>query len=359
MKDSIKNNPRKKVIVAAAAVLFVLLLCLILSQVGANAGKDEGREGFLQPIPEAEESSGPETKTDGYRSGSRIDEYWESLGVTEETLSTSEPEGDTVTKDPRHPGSISVEDLFGDCEQEIPEKPAPKPRSSGGGGSGGGSSRASASAHKPEARDDKTVTAPSDDPATQVHVEKPQVQVKRTGAISSLDEDVASDLGNGFSTLDGTDRWVSGESGKPYRCMFTRDEKVRSGQRVTVRLMEDLIIGGVHVPKNTHIQGVCNISDRMELSFSSIDMGGKIVSFSFQAYDTDGGRGIYCSDISKTTQEVTNQGLSTITSTLNSRLGRVARDAAAVGASIARSKSGEVTVSIPAGYTFYIVEEKR
>ena len=89
MKESIKNNPRKKALLAAAAVIIVLLLCFILAQVG-NAMKEKGgTESFHQPIPPAEETAGPETKTDGYRASSQIEDYWESLGVTEETLSTS------------------------------------------------------------------------------------------------------------------------------------------------------------------------------------------------------------------------------------------------------------------------------
>jgi hypothetical protein len=50
--------------------------------------------------------------------------------------------------------------------------------------------------------------------------------------------------------------------------------------------------------------------------------------------------------------------VATASTTLNSRLGRVARDAASVGASIVRNKAGEATVSVPAGYTFYIMEER-
>ena len=88
-------------------------------------------------------------------------------------------------------------------------------------------------------------------------------------------------------------------------------------------------------------------------------MGGRILSFHFEAYDTDGGKGIYCSDLSDAAKKASDQGLSTISSTLSSRLGRVARDAATVGASIIRNKAGEVTVSVPAGYTFYIIEETR
>ena len=243
---------------------------------------------------------------------------------------------------------MEVDDIFGDYRNA----PAPEPAHKQSRGSGKGQ-------RSSPAKESTAQTEPAGQAAATEEAPKPRAQVKRSGAVSSLDEDVSGDLGNGFSTLDGTDRWVGGEAGKPYRCMFTRDEKVKSGQRITVRLLEDLVIGTTHVPRNTHLQGLVNISDRMEVSITSLDMGGKILTFHFEAFDTDGGKGIYCSDLSKTKKEVTEQGLATVTSTLNSRLGRVARDAASVGASIVRNKAGEATVTVPAGYTFYIIEEIR
>lgn len=243
---------------------------------------------------------------------------------------------------------MEVDDIFGDYRNA----PAPEPAHKQSRGSGKGQ-------RSSPAKESTAETRPASQASVTEEAPKPRAQVKRSGAVSSLDEDVSGDLGNGFSTLDGTDRWVGGEAGKPYRCMFTRDEKVKSGQRITVRLLEDLVIGTTHVPRNTHLQGLVNISDRMEVSITSLDMGGKILTFHFEAFDTDGGKGIYCSDLSKTKKEVTEQGLATVTSTLNSRLGRVARDAASVGASIVRNKAGEATVTVPAGYTFYIIEEIR
>ena len=141
--------------------------------------------------------------------------------------------------------------------------------------------------------------------------------------------------------------------------MFTRDEKVKNGQRITVRLLEDLVIGGVHVPQNTHLQGLVSIAERMGVSITSLDVGGRILTFHFEAFDTDGGQGIYCSDLSQPRKDAAEQGLSTVGGLLNSRLGRVARDAASVGASIVRNKAGEATVSVPAGYTFYIIQQTR
>lgn len=290
-------------------------------------------------IPEADLREGDGTKVSGYRQGGARDE-WDSLDEADRVGSAEPPLRE-------RPEPATVEEVFGGggAQQSRPSR-----RGGPGGGSPGGHAAAAPVLPAPEV--EKAETAP-----TSATEEKPRSQVKRSGAVSSLEEDITEDLGNGFSTLDGTDRWVGAESGKPYRCMFTRDEKVRSGQRITVRLLEDLVTGSVHIPRNTHLQGVVSVSDRMEIKVGSIDMGGRIVSLRLEAYDTDGGKGIYCSDLSQTGKAVTEQGLSTLSSTLSSRLGRVARDAAAVGASIVRNKAGEATVSVPAGYTFYLIEK--
>lgn len=342
MKASEMSQKKKLLIIFGAFVVIVLIFAIaaILPKMMASE-EEKGESAVSQPIPEAELAEEPDGKTDSYvRSG--ITDYWESLDEQQELT----PDGSGTGAGSRRPGEVSVEDIFGDMK-DGGEQPPPKKSSGGGGGS---PRKPAAEPAQPEAP--KANVAP-ETPATPA-----RVQVKRSGAISSLDEDVIQDVGNGFSTLDGDDMWIEGETGKPYRCMFTRDEKVSSGQRISLRLLEDLVIDGVHVPQNTHLQGVCKISDRMEVSITSLDMGGRILSFHFEAYDTDGGKGIYCSDLSQTNKEITNQGISTALNGLNSRLGSVARDAATLGASIVRSKSGELSVKVPAGYMFYIVEEK-
>lgn len=335
-------SQKKKLFIIFGAFAVIVLIFAIAALIPKMIAVDEEETSVSQPIPEAELTEGPDGKTDSYvRSG--ITDYWESLDEQQEVT----PEGAGTVGGSRRPGEVSVEDIFGDMKDGGDQPPAKK-SSGGGGGSARKPSGESAQAAKPKAE------ASPETPATPA-----RVQVKRSGAISSLDEDVVQDVGNGFSTLDGDDMWIQGEAGKPYRCMFTRDEKVSSGQRISLRLLEDLVINGVHIPQNTHLQGVCKISDRMEVSITSLDMGGRILSFHFEAYDTDGGKGIYCSDLSQTKKDITNQGVSTALNSLNSRLGSAARDAATLGASIVRSKSGEISVTVPAGYTFYIVEEKR
>lgn len=344
-------DKRQKTLLAGllAAVVFIVVLLLIPVLVKE---KPQEESSVVAVIPEADLTERDDSKTASYRNGN-ISDYWDELGKdnpepVSPDIPGQAPSEDLRGKGSRRPPAMEVDDIFGDYRNA----PAPEPAHKQSRGSGKGQ-------RSSPTKESTAQTEPAGQAAAKEEAPKPRAQVKRSGAVSSLDEDVSGDLGNGFSTLDGTDRWVGGEAGKPYRCMFTRDEKVKSGQRITVRLLEDLVIGTTHVPRNTHLQGLVNISDRMEVTISSLDMGGKILTFHFEAFDTDGGKGIYCSDLSKTKKEVTEQGLATVTSTLNSRLGRVARDAASVGASIVRNKAGEATVTVPAGYTFYIIEEIR
>ncbi len=328
---------------AIALIVILLLIPLLVHR------EEPAQESLVGVIPEADLIEDDGSKTGSYRKGG-IGDYWDELGEDGDPVPSPDgTDGDDPRKDTRKPPSMVVDDIFGDY-RDAQATPGPRPAPRAGGGGSGAPPQTQAGAPAPPPAE----TAPPEPEKT-----PPAPKVKRSGAVSSLDEDVIADLGNGFSTLDGTDKWVDGEAGKPYRCMFTRDEKVKNGQRITVRLLEDLVIRGVHVPQNTHLQGVVSISERMEVKINSLDMGGRILTFHFEAYDSDGGKGIYCSDLSKTRKEVMEQGLATASSTLNTALGRVARDAASVGASIVRNKSGEATVTVPAGYTFYIIEEIR
>ena len=350
------KRQRKLLLGILAAIAFITIL-LLLPLLAAQDGSPE--ESLVAVIPEADLDEGDESKIGSYRKGG-IGAYWDSLQEGEDPSVSSKVPTDkdgSTSRERERPAALDVSDLFGDYKEPAKAEVQAPPKKSGGGArkSSGGAPKASPAAPPPESAQPSEPTPPQEPE----RAEASRSQVKRSGAVSSLDEDVTSDLGNGFSTLDGTDRWVGSESGKPYRCMFTRDEKVKSGQRITLRLLEDLVISGVHIPRNTHLQGVVTVSDRMEIRVTSLDIGGRILSFHFEAFDTDGGKGIYCSDLSQTGKTILEQGLATVSSTLNSGLGRVARDAASVGASIVRNKAGEATVSVPAGYTFYIVEQKR
>lgn len=85
----------------------------------------------------------------------------------------------------------------------------------------------------------------------------------------------------------------------PVLCMFVRDEKLKNGQRATLRLLEEYNADGVRGPANTHLQAVCKIQERLTLSVRSFEMNGRIVPLLLEADDTDGLVRIYCPDAPK------------------------------------------------------------
>ena len=146
---------------------------------------------------------------------------------------------------------------------------------------------------------------------------------------------------------------------RPVRCMFVRDQKLTSGQRVMVRLLEDAVVDGVRIPANTHLAAVCKIGERLELSVRSLEMGGRIVPLGLEAYDADGVRGIYCPETasSRGARRASEEAMQLGTRTFGGLVGDVAAGLLRTGASLVRSVSGEVSVRVVSGYEFYLVEK--
>ena len=245
-----------------AGILLVLILTLVLPNSGAE--EPEQKASVTQPIPDGESIPSPQDKSDGYRrSEANINDYWDSLD--DSTVQGDSPDEEMPSPRPDgRPKVETVDDLFGFAKEE----PAPTPKAKKPAG-GSPAKTTSGSTQKP-AKTEPDAVAP----------EETKPLVKRSDAISSLDEDVMGDLGNGFSSLDAGSTYISSDEGHPYKCMFTRSEKVHSGQRISVRLLEDLVIDGTLIPQNTHLSAVCSINNRMEILITSIDFHGKFSSSS-------------------------------------------------------------------------------
>ena len=179
-----------------------------------------------------------------------------------------------------------------------------------------------------------------------------------SSSISSLDDG----WGGGLSSLGADDFQTGGEVDRPFRCMFTRDEKIRNGQRVTLRTLEDIVIDGVFIPANAHISAICSVKDRLMVSVNSFESNGHIYALNMDGYDNDGALGIYCpsSANSSATTTARNDALSVGQSVLGGRMGAIASGIVRTGVSIAKSAgSGEPSVTVPAGYTFYIMKSQK
>ena len=200
---------------------------------------------------------------------------------------------------------------------------------------------------------------PEDEPATPIVPRTIELSrsgdVRRSDAVSSLDD--GWDDG-GISSLDSPGSAMDADGMHPFKCMFVREEKIKSGQRVSIRLLEDMVIGSTLIPKNSHLMATCQIGGRLELEIANVEIQGRILSLGYEAYDTDGTRGIYCPDAQDNVQQTARSRGTTLAGTaLRSRVGRVAGDVISTGISLIESSTGERTVTVPSGYTFFIVRK--
>lgn len=202
---------------------------------------------------------------------------------------------------------------------------------------GGSASEAAAA----ETSEDQTVASPEAEPLT-------FSTDPGDGIISSLDDDYR----------DSAIRYAD-DVKRPFRCMFVRNEKLKNGQRVTLRLLEEYNADGIRIPANTHLQAICKLQDRLTLSVRSFEMNGRIIPLQLEAYDTDGLVGIYCPDASKVSKTATNDAISAAGTTFGGLVGDLANTVLRTGATIARNANGEVSVSVNSGYQFYFVKAER
>lgn len=187
------------------------------------------------------------------------------------------------------------------------------------------------------------------------------IAVRRSGSVSSLD-----DWGTieGLSNLDSESEYITEDEDHPYKVMFTQNQKVSSGNRITLRLLEDMAISGILIPKNTHLTATCSIGERLEIYVNSIEINGKIYQLGYIGFDIDGAEGLYCptSESEKKAKAIGQQATGIATSALSTALqgaGTLIGQTARMGASAVMSSSGSVTATINSGYMFYLLKDKK
>ena len=348
-------------VVAGLALLGLLAISLI-----PQNKKGQADEGVTQTISDGIAQEMADSKSDAYRGLTSTDDYFEQLGArmeVEEDISlvsssgSSAPAAAAGASPVSNSGESSVDRVFGAPPATSSAPAASSHRSSGG----GGASRPMTSDERLDydrrraemVRDVLTGGAAEEAPAEEPKQEPLSIDLSAVGSadgiISSLDDDEE-------------DAAVQYEGSKrPFRCMFVRDQKLTSGQRVTLRLLEDYVEGGVRIPANTHLAAICKIGDRLELQVRSLEMNGRIIPLALDAYDTDGLQGIYCPETSasKNAKQASNDAISTAGTTFGGLVGDIASTVIRTGATIAKSASGELSVSIVSGYEFYLVKAER
>lgn len=154
---------------------------------------------------------------------------------------------------------------------------------------------------------------------------------------------------------------------RPVKATFLKSEKVVAGQRVIMRIKEQMRLSdGTLIPANTHITGICKVGTRLQIEISTINYNGRIYRTDMSVFDNDGTEGIYCPVIEqkkaqKSAGKIAGQaatGIASTAATLFTRNPYVGRIAQSSISELSRTtlSNGSVAVNIAAGYEFYIFE---
>lgn len=378
-------------------MLFVLMLVALIGLlwlVFLPGCRDEtAAEKVAMDVPEGIAEEIPESKREAYQEKGRksvsTDEYFEMLMAEEEiSLVSSEKipgqagndgygagdDGqdvsgrmDGVMVQPGK-GESAAERVFGPApvERSVPKQSGGSSGSGGSAGAGGysGAVRQRQMSEEEQLEYDRkraemvrdVITGTSSEAegaSSPDSVDEDEVELRYHS-----DDDIVFSLDDEF-TDDGVN--YPEDSKRPFRCMFIRDEKLKEGQRVTLRLLETYEENGVRIPANSHLNAICKIGNRLELNVKSVEMNGKIIPLNLCAYDTDGLKGIYCPETSsnKNAKKAENDALSASGATFGGLVGDIANTIIRTGVNIARSSSGEVSVNVSSGYEFFLVKSER
>lgn len=399
------TDKKKRALIVIGAISGITVILVAILYLALYGGKGKPKEGesdivpqnVLSEVPEADVADNAKSKMTIYRSqkeNATINDYWDDLGGEGDSPSddlyaepeTKSPSGGrpktSPTSDVSTPGKVTMDDLYG------PSQSVQSAQSSGTSEAQrrydermrrSDEAAARAERDRKEMRDlllakqaeaeaaqdgsaggqqeAEEATEPVEEPKEN-RIEVEQVQVRRTGSVSTLDDGFVSAGSSGISSLSASDDIYSADEEYPFKCMFVRDEKIRNGARVPIRLLEDMVIDGQLVPKNTHLQAICSIGKRLELNVSTLEVRGRIINFDYDAYDNDGGKGLYFPEVNdEKTKQAKDQVTSTVLSRAASSAGRLAQDAINVGRIFVQGTGREATVSVPAGYQFFLVKK--
>jgi len=345
---------------AALCVAVVgLMIYLILTQFGGSSQPVQ-EESVVASLPDGEVQQMTGSKSEAFRGSISTDAYFdmlsgevpadEDVSLVSDSLKAKRPSAQTPA-----PSGSAVERVFGAPDSPAPSE-APRRSSSGGSSARPMSSQERLEYDRQRAEMVRDVLSGGQEEAAPSAEESPAPQSIDLSAVGSSDG-IISSLDDDFE-----DAAVQYEGSKrPFRCMFVRDQKLTSGQRVTLRLLEDYNQDGVRIPANTHLAAICKIGDRLELQVRSLEMNGRIIPLALDAYDTDGLQGIYCPETSagKNAKKASDDAISTAGQTFGGLVGDIASTVIRTGASIAKSASGEVSVAVVSGYEFYLVKSER
>lgn len=143
------------------------------------------------------------------------------------------------------------------------------------------------------------------------------------------------------------------------RAVVHEDQIVQDGSTIKLRIVENTYIGGLEIPANTFIYGICSVTDeRLNIELDRLVCNNAIYPIKLTAYDMDGIPGIHVPGA--ITRDAAKEGLDRTmqTLTMTSLDPSLAAQATSAGIQSLKTllsrKIKQVKVSIKAGHQLYL-----
>lgn len=191
-----------------------------------------------------------------------------------------------------------------------------------------------------------------------------------TGVVSTL-APPAYDTAGGSERIAGFNTAV-GSSLSPaaggIRVCVDEQQVLTSGERVRLRLVDAIRVAGHTVPAGSILYGEATIGgQRMKIHVSSLHLGSEVLPVALDAYDLDGGEGLYVPDSEERT--ALKDAAAAIGSSFGSSISftrgagqqvamDLARGAMTGGTQYLASKMRQVKVSVKAGYQIILLSKE-
>jgi conjugative transposon TraM protein len=170
-----------------------------------------------------------------------------------------------------------------------------------------------------------------------------------------VEQDIAAPGPNAFYGLEQEPDNDTASKATTIQAVVHETQSLQNGSTIKLRLLQDIYVGGHHIPANNFIYGQCSVnSERLHVQLTSAVCNDEIYPIALKVYDTDGLEGIYVPGA--VTRDVTKEGVSQgisgmdITS-LDASLGAQAASAGIETAkSLLSKKIKAVVVTVKAGH---------
>jgi conjugative transposon TraM protein len=186
---------------------------------------------------------------------------------------------------------------------------------------------------------------------------------KKDNSITHLDTDqLTSGVANGFYSL--TAATAIEDSQNAIQAVIHETQTIVDGSTVKLRLLNDVFINGIHIPKDNFLYGIASLQgERLNIKINSVRYNNSLFPVELSVYDMDGLNGIYIPGA--ITRDVAKQSADRSMQTIGLTSLDPSWQAQAAGAGIEAAKTlfsrkvKLIKVTVKAGYHVLLRDEKQ